>query len=408
MIAQNNVTHMFVGSATAMSVVNAPTVARTLGKKLVGEQLCEAGALVAGNRFQILYMDSGGTLQHSPVLNWSNLLYRNRVTTVAATTQRVVVGFNGTAGSIEVNNSENYLITMSYRDQLSQFSNKSFYKYAEYTSGAAATQYAIATGLVTSFRANCSRDPYRMFYAERINSGVSTATSGGALTVTNGSVTVTTVESAGGAADAGLYNADAGTMVAGDLIRFGHATTNTFAVYKIAAITIAVGGATATITLDVPYEGASGAVAAANAGVVPIANEGNYGVRIIANDGAKELITGRFNYSPMRFDLGLSTAFGDTITTVEAIGSKGHGTFNDVAQMEYELIANRMEPYKIAEYPISFNLGATAGETYTLYTLQFKDESTQTIGGTADSFITLVIASAGGNLTVNADTVFGF
>lgn len=409
MIAQNNVTHMYVGADAALATTAAPTTARYLGKKEIGETLCEAGACAAGDRFQLLYLDKNSKLQISPMLTWSNLLYKNKVSAAAATSQSVVVGFNGTTGSIEVNNLENYLITLGYMDSLKQFGNKSLYKYSDYTSGASATQYAIANGLHSGIIANMVKDPYIPFIVEKLNSGTSVATSGGAFTVVNGSKTVTTVESAGGAADAAKYDTDGADIAVGDLIRFGHATTKTFVVYKVAAITIPVGAATATITLDQPYSGASGTVAANATGVIAAASEGDYGIRIKGNDSAKPWELGKWAYDPIRFDVGLSEGFGDTITTVEAVASKGHGTYYEVAQMEYELIGNRMEPYKIAEYPISFpGLGATAGETYTLYTLQFKDDTTQTFFGTADSYITIVVASAGATLTAALDTLFGF
>jgi len=406
MYAQKNVTHMFVCADAALSIAEAPTTARHLGKKLVGRLACEAGALSAGNEFQLLYRDVNGTLQTSPALEWSNLLSKAKTTHSAATNQKVVIGYNGTSGSIAVSNSDEYLINVGYRDQLAQFGNKTFYKYAQYASTTSATQYLIANGLHTTFVANTKKD--NLFYMEKLNSGTSLATSGGALTVTNGSTIITTVESAGAAADAGKYNADAATIVAGDILRIGHATTKTNGVYKVVSIT---GGGTddAIIVIDQPYVGPSGSVAAANAGVIPIASEGDYGLRIVANDAAKTIVPGLFFYSPIRFDVGLSDAFGSTITTVEAVAFEGAGTFNLVRQVEYELLGNRREAYRIAEYPLAPPaLGATSGETYTLYNLRFKDNSTETITGTADSFIEVMVASAGGTLTAALDTLFGF
>lgn len=411
MIAQNNVTHFYVGSNTNLvTTVSAPTVARTVGVKRIGENLCDATALVAGDGFQILYVDNAGKLQISPVLFWNNLVSKKKVAASADTAEIVAVGYNGTTGSIEVNNGGEYLLNISYKSSTKMLGNKRIYRYGQFTADATATQYEIANGVHTSLMKSVAKDPYQMFKIEKLNSGTSTATSGGALAVVNGSTIVTTVESAGAAADAGKYSADASTIVAGDLIRFGHATTKTYPVYKVVSIT-GGGTAAATIVLDQPYQGASGSVAAANAGVVPIASIGDFGLLITANDAAKPFVRGMYAFDPLRFDVGLSIDFGATAVTVIQNPAKGMGTYKDIATIEWELVGNRREPYRIAEHLVDINssLGATVGETYTMYTLEFKEASTKVIGGTAESFITLMIAAAGTNLTVgNLDTVFGF
>lgn len=408
MIAQNNVTHMYVCSNTAAVTTAAPTVARTMGMKKIGEQLCSVEAITAGDGFQILYLDANSKLQVSPVLFWDNLVKVSKLAPSADAAQVVAVGYNGTTGSIEVNNSGEYLLTIGYREGMKQF-NKRLYKYGQYTADASATQYEIANGIHTSFLATLKKDPFVMFKMEKLNAGTSVATSGGAFTVTNGSTVVTTVESAGSAADAAKYSSDASTIAAGDIIRFGHATTKTYPVYKVVSIT-GGGTASATIVLDQPYQGTSGSVAAGSAGVIAAGSEGDYGLLITAMDSNKPFEPGKWAFNPTLFDVGLSVDFGATPVTVNTVAARGMGTYKDVAEKEWFLLGNRREAFRIAEYPLNINvaLGATSGETYTTYVADFKEESTKTIGGTADSFITLMICAAGTNLTANLDTIFGF
>jgi len=110
MITQNNVTHIYVGSNTALVTTQAPTVARTLGIKRLGEQLCDASALVAGDGFQVLYLDKASKLQVSPVLYWNDLVSKRKLAASSDAAQVVAVGYNGTTGAIETNNGGEYLI----------------------------------------------------------------------------------------------------------------------------------------------------------------------------------------------------------------------------------------------------------------------------------------------------------
>ncbi len=102
----------------------------------------------------------------------------------------------------------------------------------------------------------------RLVRAELLSDGTFVASSGGSFTVVQDSNVITVPESAGAAADAGKYAADASSMAVGDYLRIG-GTTAASPIYKIAAVS-GIGTSLATITLDSPYQGASGTVTAAN------------------------------------------------------------------------------------------------------------------------------------------------
>ena len=169
MLAQNNVTHIYVGSNTALSTAQAPTVARTMGIKRLGERLCDATALGAGDGFQVLYADKAGKLQVSPVLYWNDLVSKRKLAASADAAQVVAIGYNGTSGSIETNNSGEYLVTIGWKDGTKMF-NKRQYKYGQYTADASATQYEIVNGIQTSLLATLKKDPYTMFKVGRFDS----------------------------------------------------------------------------------------------------------------------------------------------------------------------------------------------------------------------------------------------
>lgn len=389
MLAQNNVTHIYVGSNTALSTAQAPTVARTMGIKRLGERLCDATALGAGDGFQVLYLDKAGKLQVSPVLYWNDLVSKRKLAATSDAAQVVAIGYNGTSGAIETNNGGEYLVTIGWKDGTKMF-NKRQYKYGQYTADASATQYEIVNGIQTSLLATLKKDPYTMFKVEKINSGAQlNAMASATATVVNGSKVVTLSE------DESL------TCPAGSFIRFGTSGAGVAPVYKVESITVAG----TTIVLDQPYQGTSATIAHTS---VETLTEGNWGLLITAMDSNKPFELGKWEFNPLRFDVGLSVDFGATPTTVITSPAKGVGTYKEIATIEWELVGNRREAFRIAEYPVDINssLGATSGETYTTYVLQFKDRSTQVIGGTAESFITLMIASAGTNLGNNLDTVF--
>lgn len=389
MLAQNNVTHIYVGSNTALSTAQAPTVARTMGIKRLGERLCDATALGAGDGFQVLYADKAGKLQVSPVLYWNDLVSKRKLAATSDAAQVVAIGYNGTSGAIETNNGGEYLVTIGWKDGTKMF-NKRQYKYGQYTADASATQYEIVNGIQTSLLATLKKDPYTMFKVEKINSGAQlNAMASATAAVVNGSKIVT------------LSEDESITCPDGSFIRFGTSGAGTAPVYKVIDIT----SNGLTITLDQPYQGATETLAHTS---VETLTEGNWGLLITAMDSNKPFELGKWEFNPLRFDVGLSVDFGATPTTVVTSPAKGVGTYKSIATIEWELVGNRREAFRIAEYPVDINssLGATSGETYTTYVLQFKDRSTQVIGGTAESHITLMIASAGATLGGDLDTVF--
>lgn len=189
--------------------------------------------------------------------------------------------------------------------------------------------------------------------AEMLTDGTFTASSGGAATMVNGSAVFTIVESAGAAADAGEYNADAASMAAGLYIRIG-GTGDTSPVYKIKEVS-GVGTALATITLDSPYQGASGAVAAANLGVMTVITE--IGFKLTAIDFGTSFHVA-LDEDLVSADLAYTTPY-----------KQGIGTSGQVTQMEEE--GEVFEGYATLNESFTEDWGQPSGYTVSGTTYQF-------------------------------------
>lgn len=233
-------------------------------------------ALAAGDKFFIaqmqIHVDSFGVtrrlIHKTPVYTYSENTVR-AVAYSAPVAQVTNIGYNGTSGSM---NSGTLITGQIFPIKLIENTpgNEPYPKWNyEEVAKQGDTLIKIGARLLKQFNDPLqAQNQYngRVAYAEMLTDGTFSASSGGSFTVTNGDTIITVPESAGAAADAGKYAADASTMVVGDYLRIG-GTAATSPVYKIAAITGA-GTALCTITLDCPYQGATATVTAANVGEI--------------------------------------------------------------------------------------------------------------------------------------------
>ena len=113
MIAQSNVTHMLVGkdlNMPANTVKREGLATGQIGVFKVGSQTATGvNALSAGDRFTIATKNSKGVIVETPVIEYNNIKTKKAVDYAAATQASVAIGFNGTAGSIDDQNSTTYV-----------------------------------------------------------------------------------------------------------------------------------------------------------------------------------------------------------------------------------------------------------------------------------------------------------
>lgn len=310
-----------------------------------------SGNTAAAYPFFRLVEKQGGVLNYGPRIKTSDVIFAKTKTYAGPSEQTYYIGFNGTSGSLDVSAGNEFILTIAYDHDDMMWSEQKLRNSYDYYS-AAPTQSGLAFSMVSqiNYKENLGsiNGTGKMVVAEVVTGGAFTASSGGAFTVVNGSTTVTTVESAGGAADAGKYNSDASTFAVGDLIRLG-GTGGTVGVYTISAITGA-GTAACTITLNMPYQGTSGSVSAANAGFVAAGS--GFGIKVQGQTLTWVKDFFKFLKVKFHFDLkGFGTTVYDKIGVLganSAESSKGTGTSYEVAELEsfaagFEGALNRMK-----------------------------------------------------------------
>ncbi len=357
--------------------------------------------------FKIGVKLSDGTMQWSDTIQAKNIRSISSTKYIATTLQTDYIGFNGTSGSIDAINNNLYYIRLYILPSDTLGFAKQEVRWGVYKSDSSATQEEIAKGLTNSLVKNLSRMPERIasgidvISVGRVNSGTSTATSGGTVTVTRGSQYVAI---AGTGADAGKYNADAATIAAGDYIRFGHATTKTYPVYKVEEVVSGGGNTTMVVKLDLPYQGKSEVIAAASVGVIPAASVGDFGIKLT---GAQpEFVVGKFHYAVPRWQTTI-TDFGTTLLTNSSLPADGSGDYRQVSQWEQQFQGNEGKYYRLDVFQSYRNETAVNGQ-YALVIIKHIDNMLGNLGQEEKSLKTTYVACAKGNGTTYSDANTGF
>lgn len=381
MIAQSNVTHMIVGKdldLLSASGTRDDLAVGQIGVFLVGSKTAKTDALASGDRFTIVYRNSKGVLIETPVIDYDTVKEKSAVEYTAPSQKVVAVGYNGTSGSIDVEDNNDYVFHIFFKDNSTTFAKGTPVKFAAYRSSDSATQVEIADGLAENFNKNFARENPKLIKAEVIVSASGAAITGtGDLTVKNGSKYVVAAT-----------DADA-ELTVGDYIRFG---TNTSApVYKVTAID----ATNNIITLHMPYQGDSETVAEADANVVTSADaaSANAGVLLTGLPITASFDPGIIRYDVVEFNVELKDDFGSTNIEELSAASVGAGTYWEVAQNEWFLKGNRGEPWRLGNYPKTVVLEATEGKVYDQISFNYVDYNARTVDRHVGSFGTVMIAT---------------
>ena len=404
MIGQSNVTHMLVGKdldIAANTVTRSALSVGQIGTFLVGSQTATgASALSAGSRFTIATKNIKGVIVETPVIEYDNISSKDAVDYAAASQESKAIGFNGVSGSIDETNNANYVAQIFWQDTSKTFGYGVPVKFASYYSSASATQVEVAAGLVQNFNKNFKRENPTIIKAEVLvnSAGTAVPTVVGTIAFTNGSkyFTATDID------DATITAA----MAIGDYIRIGLAVTDPC--YKIVAI-----DATNNVgTLDTPFQGASisGLDTTYELVVAATAATADAGVLLTALPLTADFEPGIIRYDITHFTLQLNEEFGATDSSVLTGGSKGSGTYWEVAENEWFLKGNRGEAWRVGNYPKTVTLEATDGKTYDQISLNYATYGATTIDRKVGSFGSVMIATedaSTGAVYANLKTVLG-
>jgi len=410
MIAQNNATHIVVGKDISLATTGARS-ALTVGQIGIfknGSGAASATALQAGDGFVAATKDDDGNIKNTPFIKFNNIVSKSSRTYVAPAQKKVYVGYNGTTGSIAAKNSALYILRVILKDNTTAFFEHPLYELADFNSDASATQEEVALGLVKNMVKNfTNKKPHKVTVVQPglINSATVVAANDlvNNATVVQGSPAVTV-------ATAITYGATPDTIVVGDYLRIGGVgagTALTSNVYKVTTINSLV------LTLDRPVVEASGTYAAATSDieVIPAATAAaaNYGISLTGL--ALPFKVGMVKYEVLDFEVLVNDAFGATLVSTATNPSKGTGTYQEVAELEWFLKGNRGEVNRIApDYPVDNVLVATPGKTYSIVTVNYKTDDTKYLDRQIAQTATIMFATeadSSGAAHANLKTVFG-
>lgn len=399
MITEKNVTYQYIANAT-----NAAVDDTTLGKDIAVNSIAlvrsddhnvqEADMTAQTDQFYIVNKLANGTLLKSPEFWMPKATITSQVY-VAPAEQLSYWGYNGTSGGLGTITSGNvYTLHVELLHTAPSSGNSAQIKTVPWKA-TAATEYNVANGLATIFKKVFAREAYPTITCEVVSSATTIASSGGTWGVTNGVNTITNLSTG---ADGGFYDADATEIVVGDFIRIGHATTKTYGVYRVTAYS-GGGAATATITLDRPFEGTTNAaLAAASVGVMLSATglAGTFGLKFT---GLDRFATKAFNpvtdyYSKVQFVISSSDFTSEALFSTTTEASLGCGSYYEVAQDEVYAAANEYAGRYLSAYPpTQYRNQAVAGSTYDTITItSYNDDyASATTGINPKSPYTIVL-----------------
>lgn len=294
---------------------------------------------------------SGSNLVRTAVIDGRWVTAFNGQDGVAAQEQITFVGFNGTSGDIDTT-AEHRRLTIEYTFD-EELGSEQLQQRIYPHDGVTPSQDEIAETIARQI----NLDQATKVKAEILLDAAADPLSGNIL-VSNGSPTVTTV------AD------ETGNIAAGDYLRIGAEDTVTVGVYKVAAVT------TTTITLTMPYQGATATVLAANTGNIDTA------VAIVSDAGIKltglplKFVVGFFKYLKTTFRVVLPSAdWGSTLITNSQTAGYGTGVYEQVAELEWFAIGEQGALNRtLVPLPVGRH-DATSGVQYDVITIHHFDAS---------------------------------
>lgn len=376
MRTQRNVEHLFIGGTATKTTANYPS-AMNAGEIGIftpeGVRVTESTAATI-DEFVVALVDSNGVEYVSPAYKKADIKSAKRLVYTAATQQVDYIGSNGTTGSIDAINNNLYKINIQVQELLRSNTDGRKTKFAVYTSDSSATQQEIAIGLGGSLVNNFDREPEKFIRTRVISDHAldTNDTMDETVTVTNGSNRISIATD---------YDYNTGTdLVVGDYIRIADSDTTvatTDDVYRIEEIV-----STSNIRLDRKYQGTSGTRTHGNNSTqaIPAAEAASANWGISMTGVALGFVAGKENYEVASWETQL-VDFGTTTENFKSTAAtKGSGTVNQVAELEWFLQGNEGEYYRenfsVTHSPRSLVDASVTGGGYDLITITFDSSDT--------------------------------
>lgn len=371
-----------------VAVVNSHNIVLSAASVLTDDIVAESGIK--------LVQRSGTDLLQTDLIKQNNILSYKGALDAAGAEQISYIGYNGTSGAIEVVNSKLYVVRLGLKEKDQTGQGQEWIINAPYKSTAAATEHAIANGLALSLANAVNRQVVKPMKVELIANTAHAAT--GAFdndtTVVNGEKMVTVGTNL-------QYDSAAGTLAVGDYVRLSAApavtgSAVTDGIYKVTELVSAT-----QFNVDRPIEAASGSYTSSKA-VATVLNTtkitaADLGLRFTGI--ARAFDPGKFRYSKVEFEIGLdgTESFGDTGITLNTAMSLGMGTYEQIAELEWELEGNRGSVYEGDFMQPDRKADADSAATYDQVAMTyFGDHSVGAVGATPRRNKQLILALATG------------
>ena len=366
-----------------VAVVNSHNIVLSASTVLTDDLVAQFGIRVVQR--------SGSELIYSDFIKQNNIVGYKGQTDDAGQEQITYIGYDGSSGSINAANSKLYVVRISLEEMDVTGQGQAMILNAPYKSDASATQLEVATGVAKALANALNRQTVKPIKAELIANVAYAATQAFAntCTVVKGGEHVTCATSTD-------YNTNVDLAV-GDYVRFSGAPSTTGClvsdgIYKVIELTSAT-----QFKVDRPVEVASQTFTAALVGatVLPAADmaSANLGIKLTGIE--RSFILPKYRYSKVRFHVGLdsATSFANTAVNYSQNAKLGYGTYEQIAQLEWDLLGNEGNPYRGDFLFSAARSDAESTAAYDTISINyFGDHSTLGIGGTPRRNKQLVIA----------------
>jgi hypothetical protein len=363
MFTQRNISYVLVGKDLAATTA---TRAENLLDGEVAITNVFGQVLTSGTGVKKIMIHQGGSTRVTDVITAADVVNVKTKGYAAATEQVDFIGYNGTAGSIVVANSNDYFVRLQFPfgDRGQEFPQQNFI-FAHYLSDATATQAEIAKNLANVMNADARKRYERDLRVELIcdNAGVAVTGAPTNLTFTQDSKTVV------------WTGTDPTNIVAGVWLRVG-GTTTASPVYEVASID----AASNTLQLVTPFVGATATVLVANVEMITaaLADAAAFGMKLIGIPRKFRLKEG-VRYRKAKW-IPTIQGFGSTLITRSVASFLGSGVYEQVA--EEDLFGDIIFGNGYSRVDVRFqpNLYAEVGGQYGCVTIVWDDKTNHTIG----------------------------
>lgn len=131
----------------------------------------EEGALVAATEYRVIAKTTDGVVHYSPPFLGSHVKNAMGMDQEALVEQVTYLGYNGVSGSMDATSNTYYGLGVVLNHTFGMLNNSPLMLTIPYKSGSAATQSQVAAGLAIEATNVLSRQAYKPFKVERVNSG---------------------------------------------------------------------------------------------------------------------------------------------------------------------------------------------------------------------------------------------